>query len=322
MSKQENIPLVSIALCIYNGEKFMREQLDTLVNQTYPNIEIIAVDDRSTDSSLLILQEYAGKYPFFSYVENEVNLGYVKNFEKAISLCKGEFIALSDQDDIWDLNKIKLQVEAIGDSQLVYHDSTLIDEKGKPTGKKMSDIINLYEGDNPKIFLFFNCISGHSCMIRRDLLPWALPFNKDFFHDQWLAYVAANVGKIEVIRESLVQYRQHNTSSTDILNKRKKINKKYHENRDILKMKKELRWLKHCESYQFNKYPDFVQKLVFLFEERLETFLSFRYSQLLNEHYESLFYIPKYKKASQSAYVFRHVWGMKSKILWARIFGS
>lgn len=299
----------------------MREQLETLVNQTYPNLEIIAVDDRSKDSSLEILKEYADKYPFFTLYENEENLGYVKNFEKAISLCKGELIALSDQDDIWDLDKIKLQVEAIGDSQLVYHDSTLIDEKGKPTGKKMSDIINLYSGDNPKTFLFFNCISGHSCMIRKDLLPWALPFHKDFFHDQWLAYVAANVGKIEVIHDSLVQYRQHSTSSTDIMNKRKKINKKYHENRDILKMQKELKWLKHCESYKFNKYQDFVSRLVTLFEERLGTFLSFEYSRLLNEEYQSLYFIPKYKKASQSAYVFRHVWGMKSKILWARIFG-
>ncbi|GLU52183.1 hypothetical protein Dfri01_16440 [Dyadobacter frigoris] len=321
MNDQKNTPLVSIALCIYNGEKFMREQLETLVNQTYPNLEIVAVDDRSKDSSLEILKEYADKYPFFTFYENEENLGYVKNFEKAISLCKGELIALSDQDDIWDLNKIRLQVEAIGDSQLIYHDSTLIDEKGKPTGKKMSDIINLYSGDNPKTFLFFNCISGHSCMIRKDLLPWALPFHKDFFHDQWLAYVAANVGKIEVIHYSLVQYRQHSTSSTDIMNKRKKINKKYHENRDILKMQKELKWLKHCEGYKFNKYQDFVSRLVILFEERLGTFLSFRYSQLLNEEYQSLYFIPKYKKASQSAYVFRHVWGMKSKILWARIFG-
>ncbi|MBE9464163.1 glycosyltransferase family 2 protein [Dyadobacter subterraneus] len=321
MNDQQNTPLVSIALCIYNGEKFMREQLETLVNQTYPNLEIIAVDDRSKDSSLAILKEYADKYPFFTFYENEENLGYVKNFEKAISLCNGELIALSDQDDIWDLDKIRLQVEAIGDSQLVYHDSTLIDEKGKPTGKKMSDIINLYSGDNPKTFLFFNCISGHSCMIRKDLLPWALPFHKDFFHDQWLAYVAANVGKIEVIHDSLVQYRQHSTSSTDIMNKRKKINKKYHENRDILKMQKELKWLKHCQSYKFNKYQDFVNRLVTLFEERLSTFLSFRYSRLLNEEYQSLYYIPKYKKASQSAYVFRHIWGMKSKILWARIFG-
>ncbi len=299
----------------------MREQLETLVNQTYPNLEIIAVDDRSKDSSLEILKEYSDKYPFFTFFENEENLGYVKNFEKAISLCKGEFIALSDQDDIWDLDKIRLQVEAIGDSQLLYHDSTLIDEKGEPTGKKMSDIINLYSGDNPKTFLFFNCISGHSCMIRKELLTWALPFHKDFFHDQWLAYVAANVGKIEVIHDSLVQYRQHSTSSTDIMNKRKKINKKYHENRDILKMQKELKWLKHCESYKFNKYQDFVSKLVTLFEERLGTFLSFQYSRLLNEEYQSLYFIPKYKKASQSAYVFRHVWGMKSKILWARIFG-
>lgn len=321
MSNPSQMPLVSIALCIYNGEKFMREQLESLVNQTYKNIEIVAVDDQSKDSSLEILKEYADRYPFFKYYENEENLGYVKNFEKAIKLCQGELIALSDQDDIWDLDKIRLQVEAIGDSLLVYHDSLLIDEKGKPTGKKMSDIVNLYHGDNPKTFLFFNCISGHSCLIKKELLQWALPFDKNFFHDQWLAYVAANVGSIAVINQCLVQYRQHSTSSTDIMNKRKKINKKYHENRDIVKMRKELKWLKHCQSYRFNKYQEFLDRLVLLFEERLDTYFSYQYSQLLNENYKLLYFIPKYKKASQSAYVSRHVWGMKSKILWARIFG-
>src|SRR5688500_10348209 len=101
MIKENNIPLVSIALCVYNGEKFLREQLDSLVNQSYPNIEIIASDDRSTDASLLILQEYADRYPYFKFGQNEQNLGYVKNFEKVISLCSGDLIALSDQDDIW-----------------------------------------------------------------------------------------------------------------------------------------------------------------------------------------------------------------------------
>lgn len=318
---QQNTPLVSIALCVYNGEKFLHEQLDSLVNQTYSNIEIIAVDDRSSDASMAIVREYAQKYPFIKVFENEQNLGYVKNFEKAINLCAGELIALSDQDDIWDLDKIRLQVEAIGDCMLVYHDSALIDEKGKDSKKKMSDIVNLYSGDNPKVFLLFNCISGHSCMIKKELLQWAMPFHKDFFHDQWLAYVAANVGKIAVIHRCLVQYRQHNSSSTDILNKRKKINKKYHENRDIVKMRKELRWLKHCDSYQFNKYPEFVHTLVSLFEERLDTFFSFSYSRLLRGEYDSLYYIPKYRKSSKSAFINRHIWGMKSKLLWTRIVG-
>lgn len=318
---QPNTPLVSIALCVYNGERFLREQLDSLVNQTYPNIEIIAVDDRSSDTSVSIVREYQQRYPFIKIFENEQNLGYVKNFEKAVNLCQGDLIALSDQDDIWDLDKIRLQVEAIGDSLLVYHDSALIDEDGNDADKKMSDIVNLYSGDNPKIFLLFNCISGHSCMIKKELLQWALPFHKDFFHDQWLAYVAANVGSIAVINQCLVQYRQHGSSSTDILNKRKKINKKYHENRDIVKMRKELKWLKHCNGYKYNKYPEFVNKLVTLFEERLDTFFSFEYSSLLREDYDSLYYIPRYRKSNKKGFINRHIWGMKSKLLWTRIFG-
>jgi glycosyltransferase involved in cell wall biosynthesis len=209
-------PLVSIALCVYNGEKYLKEQLDSLVKQTYPNIEIVVVDDGSRDRSREILREYQQQYPVFRVFENEVNLGYVKNFEKAIGLCEGEYIALCDQDDIWDLEKISKQVAGIGDSLLIYHDSAFMDEQGKPMTwkKKMSDIIHLYSGDDPKVFLYFNCVSGHSILFKRDLRDEFLPFNPDHFHDHWIAYVAANLGSIEVINETLVNYRQHTSTSS------------------------------------------------------------------------------------------------------------
>src|ERR1700743_1857825 len=105
--------LVSIALCTYNGAAYIEEQLDTLVNQSYPNCEIIVVDDCSKDNTVKILSEYADKYPQVRIHINEKNLGYTRNFEKAIRLCKGEYIALCDQDDIWDPQKIEMQVNGI-----------------------------------------------------------------------------------------------------------------------------------------------------------------------------------------------------------------
>ena len=95
-------PLVSIAICTYNGERFLKKQIDSLLNQGYSNIEIIAVDDRSTDRTWDMLQEYAQKDKRVQTYQNEKNLGYARNFEKAITLCKGDFIALADQDDIWE----------------------------------------------------------------------------------------------------------------------------------------------------------------------------------------------------------------------------
>jgi len=98
--------LASIAMCTYNGEKYLREQLDSLVAQDYPNLEIVIVDDCSTDSTPQLLEEYAGQHPNFTIHQNEQNMGFRRNFEKALKLCSGEIISLCDQDDIWFPNKI------------------------------------------------------------------------------------------------------------------------------------------------------------------------------------------------------------------------
>ena len=136
-------PLVSIALCTYNGEAYLREQLDSIANQSYSPLELIAVDDSSSDNTLEILKEYAAIYPFIKIFVNPENLGYIRNFEKALQLCSGDFIALSDQDDIWDHKKIEKQVNSIGNNLLVYHDSEFVDQNGNSLNRKMSDIMNL-----------------------------------------------------------------------------------------------------------------------------------------------------------------------------------
>ncbi len=83
-------PLVSIALCTYNGAEYLPGQLDTLVNQTYKAIEIVVVDDCSTDETFTILTNYAAKYPQFKLYRNKSNLGFATNFERAVILCEGE----------------------------------------------------------------------------------------------------------------------------------------------------------------------------------------------------------------------------------------
>ena len=218
-------PLVSIALCTFNGEKFLREQLNSLINQSYPNIEIIVVDDLSTDHTLPILEEYSTKYPSIKVFQNETNLGFHKNFEKALSYTTGDYIALSDQDDIWHTDKIKILIEGIGSNVLMYHDSAFIDDQGKSLNKNFSDIMNLYSGNQCHHFLLENCIAGHSCFFKRSLLVDLLPFPSVPYHDKWIGFVASSRGNIDYHREPLVKYRQHSTSTTDIL-RVKKIRKK------------------------------------------------------------------------------------------------
>lgn len=317
-----NKPLVSIALCVYNGEKFLVEQLESLVHQTYSPLEIIAVDDRSTDGSYEILKKYSKEYPFFKVYENDVNLGFVKNFEKALSLCSGEYIALCDQDDIWDLDKIRLQEENIKDNILIYHDSAFIEEDGEDMKKNMSDVIHLYRGDNPEVFLLINSVSGHSCFFRRSLIKEFLPLNPYFFHDHWIAYVATNLGKIDFIPKSLVYYRQHPASSTDILLKRTKQDIYYHENRDVARLKKELGWLKQCQSFVKNKDQAFIDEFVRLFEKRLKTVFSIDYAMLLRKHYDNLYHNKKYHRSGKSGFIYRQAWGLKGKLWWASIFAK
>ncbi|PWJ59091.1 glycosyltransferase involved in cell wall biosynthesis [Dyadobacter jejuensis] len=314
-------PLVSIALCVYNGDRFLEIQLNSLLEQSYPHIEIVAVDDCSTDDSRQILQRYRAQHPErIKVIENETNKGYVKNFEWALRNCTGQFIAFCDQDDIWHPEKISKQVDQMPGHLLVYHDSQFIQEDGTTMDKKMSDVINMVVGADPAKLLLFNSVSGHSCLIDRQLLQYILPFDPDHFHDHWTAYVALNVGKVAYIRETLVQYRQHQSSSTDILNRRKKLDKSYHENRDVKKLTRELNWLKKCQSFSQNKDQAFLDTFVNLFETRLDTYFSFQYAQFIGKHFDRLFYIQKKRKSSRSGYIYRQIWGLRAKTLWAKFF--
>lgn len=304
-------PLVSIALCTYNGAAYLAAQLDTLVAQSYQNIEIVAVDDCSTDDTFRILQDYAARYPQFRIFQNENNLGFTSNFEKAVQLCKGELIAMCDQDDLWHPQKIALQVESIKDNVFVYHDSEFIRSDGRSMNKKMSDVVNFYRGDRPETFLFFNCVSGHAILLKRELLQDVLPLKKDFFHDWWMAYVATNVGKIDFIPQCLVQYRQHEKSDTNILRlERKKNSYKFN---SIQKVEREHKWLGYCASFKKNKEPELINQFYEAYTKRMNGFVSFALSRLLYKYRDTIFFIQKKSKASKLNYIYNRIWGVGAK---------
>src|SRR5437763_3335890 len=97
-------PIVSIVVCTYNGEAFIRQQLDSLINQTYPSLEILVSDDGSTDRTVLIVRDYMQKDSRIHLHVNPKNLGYNRNFEQALLRASGSLIAVCDQDDVWSLN--------------------------------------------------------------------------------------------------------------------------------------------------------------------------------------------------------------------------
>ncbi|HWZ04337.1 MAG TPA: glycosyltransferase [Mucilaginibacter sp.] len=309
----KELPLVSIALCTYNGDRFLKQQLDTIVNQTYKNIEIIVVDDCSTDKTFEIIQDYASRFPQFKVYQNYQNLGFAGNFEHAMTLCQGELIALCDQDDIWDIQKIELQVTAIKDNVLIYHDSEFIHEDGSSMNKKMSDLMNLYKGNDPLPFLFFNCVSGHSILMKKVLLEQALPLKKGYFHDWWLAYVATNAGEIDFIPRCLVQYRQHDKSDTNILRHRRKDDKYKHSS--VQKIQRIQQWLSYCAAFPKNRNQQLIDRFCGAFTNRLNSYVSFELSVLLFKYRDRIFYIRKKSKLNRFNYIYSQIWGGKIKKL-------
>ena len=219
-------PLVSICLCVYNGEKYLAKQLESLSNQTHRNVEIIIIDDCSVDESLEIAIRHSLQDTRIRIIKNEVNLGYVRNFEKAFSLSVGQYIAPCDQDDVWMPEKLEALVRAIGNSSAVYCDSKLVDAEGSDLGVNISDGRNMYRGNNPWVFVFGNCVSGHALMFNRDLLKALLPFPNIRFHDWWIAFVAASANGIEYVPRALVEYRQHTGSVCDFSSLKKSENSK------------------------------------------------------------------------------------------------
>ncbi|UZD22898.1 glycosyltransferase [Algoriphagus halophytocola] len=308
-----SLPLISIALCPYNGCKYLRPQLDSLVNQTYPNLEISVYDDCSTDETPSIIQEYAKEFPQIKVHQNSRNLGYQENFSANFKACKGVLIAPSDQDDIWALDKIEKLYQILKDHILVYHDSELIDEKGKSKGIKMSTKLNFVSGMNPKSFLFFNCVSGHSMLFRKDLLDHIFPFPKKGFYDHWIAFVASHYGSIDYHQECLVKYRQHQHNLTDILGSKSKETKLQV---TCSRIQRENDWLEICAAYEKQiSGPGFANNLYAQGKNRDSNYFNFRFGYTIWKYQNDLLHIPRQKPKRRLGFAIRQIWGLKTKTL-------
>jgi glycosyltransferase involved in cell wall biosynthesis len=180
-------------------------------------VEIVAVDDCSTDRTVELLREYERRDPRVRVVVNPTNLGFIRNFERAISLCSGEFIAPCDQDDIWLIDKLRTLARAIGKHSMAYSDSELIDADGRSLGMSMSRFWAMQDLNDPAAFILSNCVSGHAMLFRRDLLDEQPQLPEGIFHDWSLAVQAAAHGGIVYCPEKLVRYRQHGNNVTDVL---------------------------------------------------------------------------------------------------------
>ncbi|WP_133248531.1 glycosyltransferase [Pedobacter yonginense] len=211
MMNNLNLPLVSIVVCTYNAGPYLNRQLDTLVNQSYKNLEIIVVDDFSTDATLEVLDGYRD-YPFFKIYTNETNIGFNKNFERGISFAKGDFIAICDQDDIWALDKIELLVRNIGENHLIFSNSELIDSNDIPIGKELLPQSFNIEGFGFKSILLRNFVTGHTCLFSKGFASFIIPLPESGYYDWFIGFRALYYKKIKFLNLNLTSYRVHKDS--------------------------------------------------------------------------------------------------------------
>lgn len=225
---------ISIAICTYNGEKYLREQLDSFAAQTRFPDEIIICDDCSKDATREFLTDYASKSTLPIKLHfNETNLGFVKNFERAISLCTGDILVLSDQDDVWEtkklavIEKIFIESENVG---LIYADADTVDENLKSFGKTMWQCMNFDDAVKRKfadgkafdLLMTKGYVLGSSMAFRARFLDLILPIPSDIYHihDNWIAMMVAAVAECRLVDECLLKYRQHgNQSSSGVLSR-------------------------------------------------------------------------------------------------------
>ncbi len=203
--------LISVALCTYNGEKYLNEQLQSILNQTYQNLEIIIVDDCSTDNTNNIIKNYVDKDRRIKFFKNNYNLGFNKNFEKAIGLTTGDFIAISDQDDIWEPSKLKLLSNNIFNNWLIFSNSVYIDQNGTVSGKELLPNFSI-NNKTYKSILLNNWVTGHTTLFKREFLNYIVPFSDGIFYDWWIGFVAVYHHKITYLKDVLTLHRIHQDS--------------------------------------------------------------------------------------------------------------
>ena len=213
--------MISIAMATYNGEKYLREQIDSILNQTIQDFELIVCDDCSTDTTWNILLDYQVQDKRIKCYRNEENLGFKKNFEKAIKLCTGEYIALSDQDDIWLPDHLEKLVNIIGVTDIACGNSELIDKTGKSSNKLLSDasdLCSLYSDEEMtyRLLCFTNPFQGASMLIKRNFLfEKALPMPEGvLYHDAWFAACACLSNGIHYTFDVVTLYRQHEKNAS------------------------------------------------------------------------------------------------------------
>ncbi|MBL6449792.1 glycosyltransferase family 2 protein [Fulvivirga sp. 29W222] len=202
---------ISVCIATHNGEKYIREQIDSILPQLSVHDEIIVSDDGSTDTTISILLSYRDKR--IKIVECSWANSPIKNFENALNYCSGDIIFLSDQDDIWLAGKAKTMIQALETNDLVMSDCYVVNEKLQPLHQSLFFINKARTGFWKN--LWKNSYTGCCMAFSRKVLNKTLPFPKDIpMHDQWIGLVGELFFRTTIINKKLTLYRRHDSTAT------------------------------------------------------------------------------------------------------------
>lgn len=206
---------VSIVMCTYNGATYLQEQLDTILQQSYSNFELIISDDNSKDETWDLLEKNALLDKRIKLFKNEVNIGYNKNFEKAIKAASYQYICIADQDDIWIPQKVEKLLGLVLKENIVlaYHNIDHFTSTAN-FSKTINTRINIISGDDPSYNIFQNSISGHTILFNKKILDNEVSFPTNIYYDWWLSVLALTKGSIAGTQEILSYHRIHNNNAS------------------------------------------------------------------------------------------------------------
>ena len=205
--------MISICIATYNGEKYICQQVDSILSQLNSADEIIISDDGSKDNTISVLEAYHD--PRINIFYNKGRHGVVPNFENALKKTSGDIIFFADQDDIWENNKISRCMEALKNADLVVHNAIVVYEDGSHAGE---DFFHLrHSGPGYWKNLYKNSFMGSCMAFRKNVKDYALPFpHHILWHDMWIGLMVEKKGKTIFINDQLIHYRRHvgNASAT------------------------------------------------------------------------------------------------------------
>ena len=200
--------MISVCIATYNGERFIREQIDSILRQLSSDDEIIVSDDGSTDDTISIINSIDDKR--IRIIEGPRKHSPTLNFERAMKEAKGDYIFLADQDDVWKPNKVEVCIKWLQNYDCVVSDAEVTDSNLNPLYPSLYAIMQVRHG---RIYntIWKNGYTGCCMAFRRNVLKASLPFPKNIpMHDIWIGNVAAYKYNMKFIPDKLIFFRRHN----------------------------------------------------------------------------------------------------------------